>query len=396
MIYSYQIREPSATFPPLTQSQDPEPRSLGRLCSFNECPKGKADCLVPGCGAIAFNKVVADFAARADLLATARQSMLYERDTGLCMSALDLPGPQENMTAGVPALTATSNLLAIELREAPTMESQHTGPIPAVNLSPKPSLNSIDIVLVLFLYSFMQVPFQFAQAADLRSIRDRPAVHFGKIRVEERPDPVSQFVGSILGSRTHNEISWNAFVRLIMHFRNWNAIADAPEADIEGFIWDVAYPEKKAPDLKRALRIIRACSGEINLDFLVDLEVEQALHWLERIHGVGRKTAAAMLNFSSLRGRAFVVDTHVLRVLRRFGFVGENALPEHVYDSVMAAEDDFDVDDLFELHWYLKRIGRKTCLHARALCVSCPLSDICLQRVEERVHDVMRSAVSAA
>jgi endonuclease III len=242
----------------------------------------------------------------------------------------------------------------------------------------------------------MQVPFQFAQAADLQSIRDRLAVHFGRIRIEERPDPVSQFVGSILGSRTRDETSWNAFVRLIMHFRNWDAIADAPEADIEGFIWDVTYPEKKAPDLKRALRIIRACSGAINLDFLVDLEVEQALHWLERIHGVGRKTAAATLNFSSLRRRAFVVDTQVLRVLRRFGFVGENALPEHVYDSVMAAADDFDADDLFELHWYLKRIGRKTCLHARALCASCPLSDICLRRVEERVHDVMRSAVSAA
>ena len=25
-------------------------RYLGRLCSFNRCPKGKPDCLVPGCG----------------------------------------------------------------------------------------------------------------------------------------------------------------------------------------------------------------------------------------------------------------------------------------------------------------------------------------------------------
>jgi hypothetical protein len=69
-------------------------RYLGRLCSFNACPKGKPDCLVPGCGAIAFNKVIADFVPRADLLATARQSMLYERKTGILMSALDLPGSQ--------------------------------------------------------------------------------------------------------------------------------------------------------------------------------------------------------------------------------------------------------------------------------------------------------------
>jgi hypothetical protein len=69
-------------------------RYLGRLCSFNECPKGKPDCLVPGCGAIAFNQVVAGFVPRADLLAAARQAMLYERKTGLLMSAFDLPGLQ--------------------------------------------------------------------------------------------------------------------------------------------------------------------------------------------------------------------------------------------------------------------------------------------------------------
>ena len=67
-------------------------RYLGRLCSYSTCPKGKKDCLVPGCGAIAFNKVVAEFVPRADLLATAGQAMLYERKRGILMSALDLPG----------------------------------------------------------------------------------------------------------------------------------------------------------------------------------------------------------------------------------------------------------------------------------------------------------------
>jgi hypothetical protein len=70
-------------------------RYLGRLCKFNTCPKGKPDCLVPGCGAIPFNKVFAEFSPRADLLASARQSMLYERNSGILMSALDLPGPPQ-------------------------------------------------------------------------------------------------------------------------------------------------------------------------------------------------------------------------------------------------------------------------------------------------------------
>lgn len=33
-------------------------RHLGRLSQFNQCPKGKRDCLVPGCGTIPFNKTI--------------------------------------------------------------------------------------------------------------------------------------------------------------------------------------------------------------------------------------------------------------------------------------------------------------------------------------------------
>jgi hypothetical protein len=66
-------------------------RYLGRLCAFNQCPKGKTDCLVPGCGAVAFNKRVAGFTPQADLLAPAGHAMLYERGAGRLRSASDLP-----------------------------------------------------------------------------------------------------------------------------------------------------------------------------------------------------------------------------------------------------------------------------------------------------------------
>jgi hypothetical protein len=66
-------------------------RYLGRVCKFSQCPKGKFDCLTPGCGAIPFNKVVAGFTPRADLLEPARHAMLYERGKGVLRSALDLP-----------------------------------------------------------------------------------------------------------------------------------------------------------------------------------------------------------------------------------------------------------------------------------------------------------------
>lgn len=68
---------------------------LGRLCSFNHCPKDKPDCFVPGCGAVPFNKRIAGFVPRADLLAGVSETMLYRRGSGRLRSALDLPTPGE-------------------------------------------------------------------------------------------------------------------------------------------------------------------------------------------------------------------------------------------------------------------------------------------------------------
>jgi len=69
-------------------------RYIGRLCSFATCPKGKDDCLVPGCGDTPFNKVVFGFEPNADLLASAGFAKLYERGAGRLRSALDLPEPE--------------------------------------------------------------------------------------------------------------------------------------------------------------------------------------------------------------------------------------------------------------------------------------------------------------
>ena len=66
-------------------------RYLGRLCSFSQCPKGKRDCLVPGCGEIPFNKRVDGFEPHDDLLMPSVDAMLYRREAGRLRSALDLP-----------------------------------------------------------------------------------------------------------------------------------------------------------------------------------------------------------------------------------------------------------------------------------------------------------------
>lgn len=231
---------------------------------------------------------------------------------------------------------------------------------------------------------------------DLQFIRGRLGAVFDRVRAEQRWDPTSQFVCAFISSRTYDEVSRRAFEHLIKRYRGWDDIADAPAGDIEAVLRNVTFSERKAPDLKLALRKIRARAGSIDLEFLAEHQVGSALFWLEQIYGVGRKIAATTLNFSTLRKRAFVVDTHVARVMRRFGFVDPKADTVAVYDAVMAAADRLDADDLFELHCHLKRLGQETCTHSRAMCISCPLSNICTKRVETGVIVVTRQSTVAA
>jgi len=63
---------------------------LGRLCTFGQCPKGKAECLTPGCGRELFLKQHEGFVLEPDALAADRAVPLYERGRGLLRRASDI------------------------------------------------------------------------------------------------------------------------------------------------------------------------------------------------------------------------------------------------------------------------------------------------------------------
>jgi hypothetical protein len=57
-------------------------RYLGRLCCFSQCPKGKRECLVEGCGREPFLKQHEDFVFRSDATAEDRIIRLFDRRQG--------------------------------------------------------------------------------------------------------------------------------------------------------------------------------------------------------------------------------------------------------------------------------------------------------------------------
>jgi endonuclease-3 len=239
----------------------------------------------------------------------------------------------------------------------------------------------------------MQESFHFFQkelTADICFIRAALLSWFGPEPPCPRGSLEDQLCGSILGSRTRDYISRRAFNRLALHFHgDWNLAAAASESEIHALIGDVTFAEKKAAWVKRVLENNKARNGKISFSYVAQLPIPEALQELEKNLGVKRKTSASALNFSDVRGRTFVIDTHVLRVLRRFGIVGPRARTEYVYDKVMLAAAGMTADDLFELHWHLKRLGQQFCSHSQVACESCPLSARCLRRLEPGTRIVL-------
>lgn len=201
---------------------------------------------------------------------------------------------------------------------------------------------------------------------------------FGPQRPLRRLDPLSQMIRSVISARTHDATSWAVFVELRKAFGDWDVLGDTAPAEIEPILAPVTHADQKARQLPILIRILRTRPHGLDLGFLADHSVDEAMRWLMELPGVGPQTAAATLNFSTLARPAFVIDTHVHRVLRRLGLVNRKGDVAEAYGRMMSLiPADWDADDLFELHWLLKGLGQDTCTAQLALCGRCPLKSLC-------------------
>lgn len=212
----------------------------------------------------------------------------------------------------------------------------------------------------------------------LNVIHGRLLRHFGRPGPFLRLDPVSQLVMGLIGGRTRGQVSAAAFLRLRGRFTDWESLRDAPVTEIRDIISDVTFSEVKALRLKAALRAATLYRGTLTLDFLEAFSVHSALAWLERLPGVGRKTAATVLNFSTLRKPALVIDTHHLRILRRLGLVGQRDNIARAYDQLAPLlPKDWSAGDIDDHHQLMKLLGQRLCRPTEPACCICPLCDIC-------------------
>jgi endonuclease-3 len=203
----------------------------------------------------------------------------------------------------------------------------------------------------------------------LRTIRDRLRREYGRPVLRAHRAPIDELILTVLSQNTNDRNRDVAWARLRGRFQSWDAVRDAPVAEIEDAIRPGGLAPTKAVRIKQILEAL----GEDDLCWLEEAPLEEARDYLCDLPGVGRKTAACVLLFSF--GRPEVpVDTHVYRVASRLGLIRAGASFDEAHDEMLRLVDP---DDAYEVHVLLIRHGRRTCTAREPRCAECPLRRMC-------------------
>ena len=221
--------------------------------------------------------------------------------------------------------------------------------------------------------------FPDAQSAKALEIHRRLCLVYGcPVPYFHSYDPLSELVSALLSHRTRNAASSKAFKALRARWPDWKGVRDAPIEAVQAAIAGVTWPEQKAPRIQDILRRVTALRGSLSLDFLEGMPVEDARAWLERLPGIGPKTSAAVLCFSSLRQAALPVDSHHHRVAARTGLIPANLAvgPSH---RVLADQlpVDWTAQQVYDNHEVMMLHGQRCCYYENPACHRCVLLELC-------------------
>ncbi len=199
---------------------------------------------------------------------------------------------------------------------------------------------------------------------------------YGRPVLSPRYPPVDELVFTVLSQNTADVNTERTFAALKARFPEWKACRDATPEEIEEAIALGGLAHTKAPRIKSILEAISARTGEPDLAVLDDLADGEAQDYLTGLPGVGPKTAACVLLFS-LERPVMPVDTHVHRVARRLGVIGEKVTAEQAHPLLTELAGPEDTAQVYAAHVDFVRHGRRICHARRPACGECPLAGMC-------------------
>lgn len=175
--------------------------------------------------------------------------------------------------------------------------------------------------------------------------------------------PHQLLVATILSSQCTDERVNQVTAKLFQKYKVPEDYLKVPISELENDIYSTGYYKAKAKHIREATKIILdKFNGNVpdNMDELLTLP------------GVGRKTANVILGHC-FDTPGIVVDTHVLRLSNRLGFVNtKNAEKvEFILNELVPKEKWVKFTHLLINH------GRKICTSRNPKCQQCPIAELC-------------------
>ncbi|AKD02405.1 endonuclease III [Pontibacter korlensis] len=210
---------------------------------------------------------------------------------------------------------------------------------------------------------------------------------YKRLKLESRRTPMHELISTMLSHRTTHKDEETAFYTMLERFGDWEGVMNAPLEELADAIKTTRYPEQKAPQIQQTLRMIKEERGKINIDFLADMPVEEAMNWLTKLPGVGLKTATLLLLFN-FKKPVMPVDTHVFRISQRVGLIGAKVTANKAHDLLLKMLPSEPVE-LYNFHIHMLRHGQRICTFYSPKCEKCVLNGICnyYQDVREKGID---------
>ena len=153
-------------------------------------------------------------------------------------------------------------------------------------------------------------------------------------------------------------------------FPSVESMANADVSQIEEQIKTIGLYKNKAKNMKKCCeQIVEQYGGE----------VPKTMEELVQLAGVGRKTANLFLS-DAYGIPGITVDTHVMRIVKRFGWAkGKN--PEEVEYELQKV---LPMEHWIRINFQLIYHGRAICTARKAHCDRCMFAELCEKKIEKK------------
>jgi endonuclease-3 len=212
------------------------------------------------------------------------------------------------------------------------------------------------------------------QELKVKEINDILEKEFGIPEREKNENPLDTLIHTILSQNTNDINSGKAYDNLTSSFPSWEDVLLADVEEIFKVIRIGGLARQKSIRIKEILNWVKNNYGELNLDFICNMDTSKAIQILTSLKGIGLKTANVMLCFACAK-EVFPVDTHIFRISKRLGIIPFKATPDKAHEIMGQL---FPYGKAYPLHVNMIRFGRTICHAQKPGCRECPLINYCI------------------